>query len=306
MSDQRYPIIDFGFPTYVMETVGSRRKFWILDDDGEKWLLKFPRPRTGEHWAEKVAAEIGRLMGVDTADVELARAGSQLATVCRSFLPDDDELDDPDSPICIWFHGREFLNLVIDDYDIHLVRHNRAHNVKNIVNVALEIADSIRVNRSAMVRDLASYAVLDGLIGNTDRHHENWIVMLEDYGEHNRMYVAPSFDHASSLGRELRDEGRQRILASNGVLNYLKRGRGGVFIDGNRQHAPSPLRLSRLLCRWWPELGSTWSGQLNSIPDMEFRSIIDKIPPEFMSDIAREFAYQVVVTSKAELLRSIR
>ena len=307
MSDQRYPIIDFSFPTDIMETVGSRRKFWILNDSGEKWLLKFPRPRTGEHWAERVAAEIGRLIGVATADVELARVGNQLATVCRSFLPDDGELDDPDSPIYTWFHGREFLNLVIDDYDIHLVRHNRAHNVKNIINVVLEIAESVGIDSSGMITDLASYAVLDGLIGNTDRHHENWMVILEDYGEYDRMYVAPSFDHASSLGRELLDERRERLLDSpTGVLSYLKKGRGGVFIDSNRTHAPSPLSLTQLLWRRWPEEGRTWFERLSSIRDTELRSIIDKIPPEFMSDTAREFAYQVVVTSKAELLRSIR
>ncbi len=71
---------------------------------------------------------------------------------------------------------------------------------------------------------LASYLVLDALIGNTDRHHENWgflgqvLVNIDEVSEAARLVkqggydIAPSFDHASSLGRELPDEKRIDIL----------------------------------------------------------------------------------------------
>ena len=78
----------------------------------------------------------------------------------------------------------------------------------------------------ATLRELASYAILDGLIGNTDRHHENWMFF---YHPERRSYqLAPSYyDHGSSLGRELQDasrrvsRSRRDILASDRVLNYL-------------------------------------------------------------------------------------
>ena len=194
-------------------------------------------------------------------------------------------------------------------YDVNRVWLNRAHNIKNIIAAIVEIAGVGRTNPMAgwdTMMDLASYALLDGLVGNTDRHHENWMVAyVEDAGDI-RMHVSPSFDHASSLGRELVDEHRERILSSNDVLNYLKKGHGGVFVAGTHGRAPSPLRLAQVLCRWKPRLARTWLDRLNSVPDTEFRSVIDRIPPEFMSDIAKEFAFQVVVTSKVELLRSIR
>ena len=124
------------------------------------------------------------------------------------------------------------------------------------------------------------------------------------------MQVSPSYDHASSLGRELDDDKRERFLASNGVLAYLKRGRGGVFLDEKRTHAASPLYLAQLVCRrlrtWKPKLAQEWFERLDSVSVAEFRSIIDRVPPEFMSNTAREFAHQVIVTSRSELLRSIQ
>jgi len=300
-----------------METVGSREKFWISGEDHTNWLVKFPRLGTGEHWAEKVAAEVGTLIGVNTAQVELARVQSQLVTICRSFRPDEDALDVADSSIFICLDGCDFLEIAIAGYDSNLKRPNRAHNIKNIVASVLSNAGVGSLNPlprwDEMIEDLASYAILDGLIGNTDRHHENWMVILREEEDGNvEMYLAPSYDHASSLGRELDDSKRERLLASNAVLAYLQstKARGGVFLDDSRLRAPTPLYLAKLVCRslrsWSPSLAGEWLDRLDAVHDGEFRSIIDKIPCEFISETAREFAYEVMVTSRTELLRSIR
>lgn len=310
MPNDRYFVVPVEMPARVMENRGSRRKYWVLGQDGKTdWLLKFPRPGTGEHWAEKVASEIGRLIGVNTARVELAQVGDQLATVCQSFMTVEDDLDSDDSPMTTWFHGSEFLDLVIAEYDILNVRPNRRHNVKNIITCVLHLTgfgglNPMRWNR--ILEDLASYALLDGLIGNTDRHHENWMIAYTIDAGNVWFSVAPSFDHASSLGRELQDSRRERYLNSpSGVLDYLRRGQGGVFVDQNRARAPSPLRLAQMIGRWEPEIGRSWAELLNAVPSEEFRSIIERVPDEFMSGVAREFAHQVVITSRSELLRSV-
>ena len=311
MTERYYPVIPLVIPPREMEGRGTRRKFWVLGPDSRtEWLLKFPRPDTGEHWAEKIAAEIGQLIDVDTAHVELARSGDELATICRTFLSAVEDLYEDKGPAVMWFHGSEFLELAIPDYDVHVVRSNRAHNVKNIIDAVERLAGVDGMNPmpgwDKLIEDFASYALLDGLIGNADRHHENWMVAYVVDADDVRLHLAQSFDHASSLGRELLDERREQILSTNGVLRYLRMGQGGVFVDGNRRRAPPPLRLAQLLCRWRPGLAGNWFGRLNSVSDSEIRSIIERVPPEFMSEIAREFAYRVVVTSKIELLRSIR
>ena len=46
--------------------------------------------------------------------------------------------------------------------------------------------------------------------------------------------------------------------------------------------------------------------RIDSVPDARIFSVIERIPTEFASERAREFAYQVIETSKLELLRGIR
>ena len=56
------------------EDMGSKDKFWYLHPTEEEgyWLFKYPRCNTGEHWAEKIAAEVADLLGISHARVELA------------------------------------------------------------------------------------------------------------------------------------------------------------------------------------------------------------------------------------------
>ncbi len=49
------------------ETMGTKDKAWfLLPETNERWLFKYARVNqgvsTGEHWAEKIAAEIAKLI----------------------------------------------------------------------------------------------------------------------------------------------------------------------------------------------------------------------------------------------------
>jgi len=58
---------------------------------------------------------------------------------------------------------------------------------------------------------MVGYLMLDTLIGNQDRHDENWgFVLCLDRSR--RVTLAPTFDHASSLGRNESEKNRMRRL----------------------------------------------------------------------------------------------
>ena len=328
MCYEPYPIVSIPTEPDARENRGARTKFWVRIEGGtDRWLLKIPRPNTGEHWAEKVTAEIGRLVGIECAQVELAQCSDEavfanglqeardethaqraasvlLGTICKSFVPEAVATDKE----YYYFHGWQILQWVIESYDTKLRFGQRDHNIKNIT---IALADIMGINTSNPMprwddafEQLASYVMLDGLIGNTDRHHENWMIAYVHHFGDMWIEIMPSFDHASSLGRELTDDKRQHILDSDGVQRYLNAGRGAVYVDHRRKRAFSPLRLARLLCRWRPEYTSRTLERIGGVSEDEIRTTIQRVPAEFMSDVAKEFAFEVVMAGKRELLRS--
>ena len=106
--------------------------------------------------------------------------------------------------------------------------------------------------------------------------------------------------------RTQRRASRTDIWILTAVLNYLSRGHGGVFGDRGQNRAPSPLETANYISQRWPEYTQPTLQRIGELPDSEIRTIIDRVPTEFMGDIAKEFAYQIIVTSKTELLKLIR
>ena len=235
---ESYPVLNVEYGWCLgTEAMGTKRKFWYQDpssQDTTKWLFKFPRPNTGEHWAEKIAAEIARLLDIPHAKVELATCDGQRGSTCESFVCKEQVLN----------HGNELLQEVVFNYDYRMRFHQSSHTIENIWAVMDYVFANTENARQAKIR-VSEYLVLDALIGNTDRHHENWGILRERYGKQWRDTVAPSFDHASSLGRELRPERRELLLEGSRIGEYVERGRGAIFRSAEDHHGPSPLQLVR-------------------------------------------------------------
>ena len=70
----------------AVEEMGSKEKFWYRNPEIEiDQLFKFPQVNTGQHWAEKIAAEIAAHLGILHAKVELADFRGTPGSVAESF-----------------------------------------------------------------------------------------------------------------------------------------------------------------------------------------------------------------------------
>ena len=290
-----YPIISIPLAARGdTEPLGSKAKFWVTLD-GQPWLFKQARENTGEDWAEKVAAELAKLVGTDAADVELAEFSGRIGCVCRSFI------DKKNSEGLV--HGNEILAGQITGYDRDKRFKQSDHTLDNIVLAVQAVFKG--TNADSVLARLARYVVFDALIANTDRHHENWGLRL-GFDVDRNVYltaVAPSFDHASSLGRELLDEKRSELLASGGVANYVAGGRGGIFINADDKRGANPLELVRMGAAKYPDHFRGSLSALTNVKKSDIRTIIDQIPAERASPVAKDFAYAVLCHSLAQLLK---
>lgn len=84
----------------------------------------------------------------------------------------------------------------------------------------------------------AGYTLFDVLIANTDRHEQNWAILVPRLtSEPERL--APSYDHASSLGFNLQDSARQPRVEDRGLLRaWVEKGCARRF-----EHVGSPRSL---------------------------------------------------------------
>ena len=280
-------------PEWVIdrEDMGTKTKFWYRDpDEDANWLFKYSRPNTGEHWSEKIVAEVASVLGVRHAKVELAEFEGDRGAATESFARGGRSL----------YHGNQMLKWIVSGYEPRRRFRQSQHTLANI----FEGMDRVFVRPEAAIRaksSIASYIVLDALIGNTDRHHENWGLLLRREGDGRKGFVAPSFDHASSLGRELLDERRDRFLKENRVGGYAEKGRGAIYWSEDERRGPSPLELVRRAVRTYPDLFRPAALKLAEIDESVFSEIVERIPSDWMTFLAREFAVKLLYYNYGQL-----
>jgi HipA-like C-terminal domain len=271
------------------EALGTKTKFWI-EHNGEDWLFKEARANTGEDWSEKLAAEIAHLLDISAAHIELTRFKDRPGTISQTFV--NRRLGED------LIHGNEILGGQVFGYDPGQRWGQSRHTVENITNAIRNLfpdeGDAINA-----LSQLASYLVLDGLIGNVDRHHENWGVLASRQVSSNpptpSYKVAPSFDHASSLGRELLEDRLQRILNSqSGVESYVLKGRGAIYLDPNDKKGQNPLYLVELGAKKYPEYFKKPLDKLKTVPLEKILALVNQIPADRISPNHAEFVTRFI------------
>ena len=272
--------------------MGSKPKFWFRPEPtGPAWLFKYPKPATGQHWAEKIAEEVAKQLDIRCAEVELAQCENEFGSATKSFLKKRWDLE----------HGNQLLADCVPGYDRWEKFRQSEHTLTNIFasmdHIFLKPDDAQRAKIQ-----LADYVVLDALIGNTDRHHENWGILKRHREDKWVGWVAPTFDHASSLGRELRDERRQMLLQEDRVGNYAEKGRGAIYLSEQDKRGPSPLQLVRHAATAHTDYFSPALARLKKLDGAALVGLIQRVPKSWMSITARTFSEQLVRYNYAQLL----
>jgi hypothetical protein len=284
----------------LTEQLGSKYKFWYRD---QSFMFKLGRVGTGENWSEKVAAELCELLGLPHAIYELASWKGQAGTVTANVVPAGARL----------VLGNELLASFKPDYPGTERFRQRQHTVRRVLAALSTKGFQVPLNTRAEVTltspvdFFTGYIMLDAWIGNTDRHHENWGLVLLDSGA---VHLAPTFDHASSLGRELTDAARLERLntADNrrSVSTYISKSASALYRTENERRPLSTMDAFLEFAKLRSAGADYWLGRLSRVTDAEINRIIDKVPAEFMSDPARQFARTILQRNRETLIARLK
>lgn len=298
--------MDLKFPVYEIspeapeeyEEMGTKEKFWFHHEEFGQCLYKKARTNTGEAWSEKISAELCKLLTLPHAEYELALFEQQLGTISPSFLPPNGSLTT----------GNEIMAKIFLDYpaNIHDLSQHTLENVfrvmeESVVNIPLDW--HVLPNIKTAIDTFIGYLLLDAWIGNSDRHHENWGFINLD----GNSYLAPTYDHASCLGRNESDDKRQRRLETKdkgfSVEAYADKCKSCLYAkSGNSK----PLKTFDAFCaaaRLFPQAANVWLDKLSEIQAKDTLKLLNHIPNAYISPIAIKFAQKILEVNQNKLIR---
>lgn len=282
------------------EVLGTKPKRWLRHPEtGEHWLMKDAtysqrndgtRYRKGDDWSERVANGVAARLGLPAAHTELAASRTseapKLGVISRSVLA----TSQGDSVKEVLIPGNQLLAEPITG------RERSAYTPAAIREALESVQAPDGVDASLTAWDVfVGYLVLDAVVGNTDRHEENWAVM--DRAGHRSL--APTFDHASCLGFQYADEQRRDRLDTRDS-GYTPE----AYADGAKTHfagRPHPIAVVRQAM----EMSVTDSAGLWVDRCSEVHGLVEPvwlIPEDRMSLPAREFAERVLRRNCQRLL----
>lgn len=193
---------------YQDEPAGENEKTWFQDADRELWIFKRNRPHRSpnEHATEFIASRLAELLGIPAATVRLARVGGSIGCISKNVKSNSrNQLES----------GSLFLTEIVPDFDPK-DRQSQGHSLQNIEGVLSKVAAPIGHEAQGLSAAgwFAGFLVLDALIGNQDRHSENWGIEITPDGSY---HLAPSYDHATSLGIVQRNPDKLARLVTDPV-----------------------------------------------------------------------------------------
>ena len=176
---------DFSFwKEYEGASEGSGRseKIWLQNPDtGQIGLFKFKKDvGTTDHVSECIAYEMAQLLEIPCAKFELGMYYGREGSMSYNIVENSDQ---------ILVEGIYFITLIYPEYNPELfidVTTNRRYSIE-MVKKAIE--------QFVSTEGFLKMLMFDYLIGNSDRHQNNWAILIEN----DKKQWCPLYDNSSSL-----------------------------------------------------------------------------------------------------------
>lgn len=168
-----------------------------------------------QYWVEVFAYHLGCLIGVN---------------VPATFVALDSRSNTPGALI-EWFYddrnvtytrGGDIMQRLIRDYDR---KKGELHNLKSIIDYCV----GLNSDHNYWVQEFGKIIAFDALLGNTDRHQENWGIMFDA----DRYRLSPAFDNGTSMGHEI--SAFDKFKDASRIQTYIDKGKHHMKWDAEQE-----------------------------------------------------------------------
>ena len=262
----KIPGKDFKFLETVTNTKGSRVKKIVIDKNGNKAFFKYEGEQylTSEVCSERMSYEIAKILGYDCAKIEFAKDLEGNLGILNYLFVDinNNEHMDADS----------YLNIKEKE-------RSKYYTISNIKKTLDELDEKL-------FNDFIKIMVFDALIGEQDRHEENW--GIEKIG--NEYKISPLYDNGCSLIRNFKDEkyAEKFYNGSKDFNAYINRSKVNVYKEDNCSQYKH-FELIKYLNEQYHDIVQKEILNLNKLTDNIIETIVEKIPNELLTDMHKKY-----------------
>lgn len=163
------------------EGSGRSEKVWLINpENNQVGLFKFKKDEnTTDHISECIAYQLACLLDIECAKFELGTYNGREGSMSYRITNDNQSL----------VEGISFIVFKYSQYDKDLLKDRASGKVYSLEMIKESIQYFLDF------KDFLVIPLFDYLIGNTDRHQNNWAAIFENED----MHFSPLYDNSSSL-----------------------------------------------------------------------------------------------------------
>lgn len=260
---------------------GTRKKRVVLDNKGNKAIFKYEMYNKGcsEACSEKLSYEIAKILEYECAHIELA-------------LDENDE---------IGILNYLFVNLHEEEHIDAISYLKKNDETRSQFYTLDNIKKCLDMLDKELFYQFLKIMVFDALVGEQDRHEENWGIMRIN----GKYKLSPLYDNGCNLLREFRKEDFA-IKYYNGLKNfdtYIKKSTTLIYKQNGKRY--KHFELIEYLYNSYPNQIRKEILNLEKLTDSKIEDIVNKMPDNIITIKHKEYIIRYIKTRKKILLNII-
>lgn len=259
---------------------GTREKMNVVNPDTkEECMFKYPaeydKKIYGDTWSEKIASEVGKILKIQVQETELALYnGDKGILVKYSLNMEKEEL----------IEGAVLIKAMIPDF----IENKRDY-------FTFETIENCLISEGIELEKFLDIIFFDTVIGNTDRHSENWGI-VKNY-ETNEKRISAAYDNGSSLGRE--HHCNEIGIINIDIEKYTEKAKSCIRIKEDKRINLYDFFKETL--KKAPNKRTEFLIKIDLLTVEKIEEILEKIPEEFMSLTLKNFVRKILLTRKDKI-----